>query len=71
MDNGLVQDHLLIVKQKVSYKQQFILKLKIFYYSKHPFNNQYREGLESLFKSLKDTYQLIVLSGDNEGEKLF
>jgi Cu+-exporting ATPase len=42
--------------------------LKIFI-TVYLFNNQYREGLESLFKSLKDTYQLIVLSGDNEGEK--
>ena len=39
------------------------------YFGKYVFNNQYREGLESLFKSLKDTYQIKVLSGDNEGEK--
>lgn len=39
------------------------------YFGKYVFNNQYREGLESLFKSLKNTYQIKVLSGDNEGEK--
>ena len=39
------------------------------YFGKYVFNNQYREGLESLFKSLKGTYQIKVLSGDNEGEK--
>jgi len=39
------------------------------YYGKYVFNNQYREGLDSLFKSLKANYQIKVLSGDNEGEK--
>jgi Cu+-exporting ATPase len=39
------------------------------YYGKYVFNNQYRVGLESLFKSLKQNYQIKVLSGDNEGEK--
>ncbi|WP_418263342.1 heavy metal translocating P-type ATPase [Flavobacterium faecale] len=33
------------------------------------FKNQYREGLVELFESLKDNYELTVLSGDNEGEK--
>ena len=33
------------------------------------FNNQYREGLELLFKNLSSAYQIKVLSGDNEGEK--
>jgi len=45
------------------------IKIGGIYYGKYLFNNQYREGLESLFKSLKGTYQQIVLSGDNEGEK--
>jgi Cu+-exporting ATPase len=39
------------------------------YYGKYIFNNQYREGLDSLFKSLKQNYQIKVLSGDNDGEK--
>jgi Cu+-exporting ATPase len=39
------------------------------YYGKYVFNNQYREGLEDLFKNLKNNYQIKVLSGDNEGEK--
>ena len=33
------------------------------------FNNQYREGLEQLFESLSKNYNLIVLSGDNDGER--
>ncbi|MEN9907856.1 MAG: hypothetical protein RLZZ540_997 [Bacteroidota bacterium] len=39
------------------------------YFGKYVFKNQYREGLEELFKSLKSNYQIIVLSGDNAGEK--
>jgi len=33
------------------------------------FNNQYRTGLEQLFESLAKKYNLIVLSGDNDGER--
>jgi len=39
------------------------------YYGKYIFKNQYRDGLETLFRSLKSNYQIKVLSGDNEGEK--
>ncbi|EIA08290.1 heavy metal translocating P-type ATPase [Flavobacterium frigoris] len=39
------------------------------YFGKYVFNNQYREGLDSLFKILKQNYQIKVLSGDNDGEK--
>ncbi|HTG65914.1 MAG TPA: heavy metal translocating P-type ATPase metal-binding domain-containing protein [Flavobacterium sp.] len=39
------------------------------YYGKYVFKNQYREGLEELFGSLKNNYQIKVLSGDNAGEK--
>ena len=38
------------------------------YFGKFIFNNQYREGLESLFNKLNTNYQITVLSGDNEGE---
>ena len=40
-----------------------------FYYGKYLFNNQYREGLDSLFRGLNDEYQIKVLSGDNDGER--
>ncbi len=40
------------------------------YFGKYVFKNQYRDGLEALFKSLKKQYQIKVLSGDNEGEKV-
>ena len=45
------------------------LKINDVYYGKFIFNNQYREGLENLFKNLSNTYQIMVLSGDNEGER--
>ncbi|HEY4616933.1 MAG TPA: heavy metal translocating P-type ATPase metal-binding domain-containing protein [Flavobacterium sp.] len=45
------------------------IKIDGVYYGKYVFNNQYREGLDVLFKSLKGNYQIKVLSGDNDGEK--
>nr|WP_309758870.1 heavy metal translocating P-type ATPase metal-binding domain-containing protein [Flavobacterium sp.] len=46
------------------------IKINDVYYGKFIFNNQYREGLENLFKNLSNTYQIMVLSGDNEGERV-
>ena len=45
------------------------IKINGIYYGKFIFNNQYREGLEELFKNLSTKYQIKVLSGDNEGER--
>ena len=45
------------------------IKINDDYFGKYIFNHQYRIGLENLFKSLKSKYQIIVLSGDNDGEK--
>ncbi|MCA6422379.1 MAG: heavy metal translocating P-type ATPase metal-binding domain-containing protein [Flavobacterium sp.] len=39
------------------------------YKGSYVFNNQYREGLEQLFENLVKNYNLIVLSGDNDGER--
>ena len=39
------------------------------YKGKFTFNNAYRKGLSSLFNNLKKEYDLVILSGDNEGEK--
>ena len=39
------------------------------YKGSYIFNNQYREGLEQLFECLSKKYKLIVLSGDNDGER--
>jgi len=39
------------------------------YKGSYIFNNQYRPEVESLFEKLNKKYKLIILSGDNEGEK--
>jgi Cu+-exporting ATPase len=39
------------------------------YKGNYVFNNQYRKGLEQLFDNLAKKYNLIVLSGDNDGER--
>jgi Cu+-exporting ATPase len=39
------------------------------YKGSYVFNNQYREGLEQLFENLAKNYNLVVLSGDNDGER--
>lgn len=39
------------------------------YKGSYVFNNQYREGLEQLFLQLSKKYNLIILSGDNDGEQ--
>jgi Cu+-exporting ATPase len=40
------------------------------YKGKFTFYNAYRKGLSSLFNTLKTDYDLVILSGDNEGEKV-
>ncbi len=39
------------------------------YKGSYVFNNQYREGLEQLFLQVSKKYDLIILSGDNDGER--
>lgn len=39
------------------------------YKGSYVFNNQYRKGLEQLFDNLSKKYSLVVLSGDNDGER--
>ncbi|UAM99325.1 heavy metal translocating P-type ATPase metal-binding domain-containing protein [Polaribacter litorisediminis] len=41
------------------------------YKGKFTFKNAYRDGVKSLFNSLKDDFNLAVVSGDNEGEKSY
>lgn len=38
------------------------------YKGKYTFYNSYRKGLSKLFNKLKISYDLVILSGDNEGE---
>lgn len=39
------------------------------YKGNYVFNNQYRNGLELLFENLAKKYNIVVLSGDNDGEQ--
>ncbi|NER17770.1 heavy metal translocating P-type ATPase [Spongiivirga citrea] len=39
------------------------------YRGKFILTNEYRSGIEDVFNALSQDYQLIILSGDNEGEK--
>lgn len=39
------------------------------YKGSYVFNNQYRNGLEQLFERLSKKYNIVVLSGDNDGER--
>ena len=45
------------------------IKIDANYVGKYVFNNQYREGLATLFTNLSQQYQIKILSGDNEGER--
>ena len=39
------------------------------YKGKYTFHNNYRKGVSKLFNHLKNNYNLVILSGDNTGEK--
>ncbi|MFD2698533.1 heavy metal translocating P-type ATPase [Mesonia sediminis] len=39
------------------------------YKGKYTFNNQYRSGVQKVFNALSRSYKVVVLSGDNAGEK--
>jgi len=45
------------------------IKIDNVYYGQFNFQNQYRDGLATLFLTLSKKYQLKVLSGDNDGER--
>jgi Cu+-exporting ATPase len=47
------------------------IKINETYFGKYIFNNEYREGLSELFAKLSLQYQVKVLSGDNEGERVW
>ncbi|WP_127844844.1 heavy metal translocating P-type ATPase [Psychroflexus aestuariivivens] len=41
------------------------------YLGKFVFETQYRDGIQELFQAMDEHFKLIILSGDNEGEKAF
>jgi P-type Cu+ transporter len=45
------------------------IKIEGIYYGRFNFQNQYRDGLKTLFNTLNKNYEIKVLSGDNDGER--
>ena len=45
------------------------IKIDNIYYGRFSFQNQYRDGLATLFNTLNKNYEIKVLSGDNDGER--
>ncbi|PXY43681.1 heavy metal translocating P-type ATPase [Flavobacterium hydrophilum] len=45
------------------------VKIDTIYYGRFNFQNQYRDGLETLFSTLSKSHRIKVLSGDNDGER--
>lgn len=57
-----------IAKEEINQTRVFI-KVKDTIYGSYVFQNAYRDGVEKLFSALRtDDQELIVLSGDNDGE---
>lgn len=56
-DQGEINKTVVHISSNDSYKGRYI------------FNNEYRDGLSRVFERLSQAYSIIVLSGDNDGEK--
>lgn len=50
-------------------KTKVHVEINSIYKGSYVFNNQYREGIEQLFSGLAAKYNLVILSGDNDGER--
>lgn len=55
-------------KEREVNKTRVFIKVNDTIYGRYVFQNVYREGVEELFEALEPDQQLIVLSGDNDGE---
>ena len=58
------------VQEEGSQQTAVHIKIDEVYYGQYIFNNEYRAGLEDLFQVLNKKYEIKILSGDNEGERL-
>ena len=58
-----------IMTENTHKKTKIHVEINNDYKGSYVFNNQYREGLEQLFLNLSKKYNLIILSGDNDGEQ--
>ncbi len=57
--------------QNNSFDTSVHVSLNQSYRGKFTFKNSYRKGIKSLFKTLKEDFDLAVVSGDNAGERKF
>jgi P-type Cu+ transporter len=55
--------------KQISKQTKVHIKINGIYKGYYFFDNQYRNGVKELFKSLSTKYDLKILSGDNDGEK--
>lgn len=58
-----------VKEEEVSKQTKVHIKIGENYKGYYVFDNQYREGIQELFEQLSKTYELKILSGDNDGEK--
>ena len=58
-----------VIENEISKQTKVHIKIDGKYKGFYSFDNQYRIGIEELFKNLANNYELKILSGDNDGEK--
>lgn len=58
-----------VIENEISKQTKVHIKIDGKYKGFYSFVNQYRIGIEELFKNLANNYELKILSGDNDGEK--
>jgi len=61
--------HVNYADEKAHHQTAVYVSINGKYIGKYVFENQYRKGLEQLFKSLSKDYNVKILSGDNDGER--
>lgn len=57
--------------QKLANRTQVHISTNGIYKGSYVFYNEYRKGVKTLFEELHKTCELIILSGDNDGEKAY
>jgi len=58
-----------VTEDEISKQTKVHIKIDGNYKGFYSFDNQYRIGIEELFKNLANKYELKILSGDNDGER--
>lgn len=57
-----------VVSEGKHFSSKVFIKIGNLHYGQFTINNKYREGLKELIDSLKDKFNLVILSGDNDSE---